>query len=592
MDLDKLIKEAYLLEKNKDNGINKLYEMIETMLALQESGLLKEEVEEDIAVDLGDLEAILKQPPPAKDPAKQAAIAFNNLWKDRGAKLSLINDFKYKTDYYEEIRSKPHNKEPGKRVDQQDSAIATIRNFLVTADNIDPEILEYMKGFNDTVKGQIGYDAAVEKFKDSDGGGVPDSLERDNDTNPNNQNDDLEPYQTQDATEPEATPTVPSAEPEQAASITQPDIFRDSGTLSKIIETAIGEKVQNPQQLVSGLVKISSFSKTISEAEQKTQTLFKKNNAYNPENASKLILLDYINSMVSEYESTVGGYGFEYLLAALAGGQQAGTQTTSDGKMGAVDFTFGDGTYGSSKLYTNFENIKQAVSGFKEEKVGKKVLYIIAIREKGDDKTLAINLYSFYIKLNNPEPKQINKRNIDKILKQIKNLNAYVGAKKGDGKLMVGDKEYTHYYDFTIGSNGKYPVLTRKKDDSSFIPTDVKFNKTTIKKVIGEGTGRTSKINKITFYKTETSSFREQLNQSYEENSVRLIQVLSDIIQNIKNTKKETETYFATGNINDGINAFSAVYKTEKGLEEMAGSISGNEESVEAAKTRAKTENT
>jgi len=46
MDLDKLIKEAYLL-KNKEDNINKLYEMVETMLALQESGLLKEVEEEE-----------------------------------------------------------------------------------------------------------------------------------------------------------------------------------------------------------------------------------------------------------------------------------------------------------------------------------------------------------------------------------------------------------------------------------------------------------------------------------------------------------------------------------------------------------------
>lgn len=564
MDLDKLIKEAYLL-KNKEDNINKLYEMVETMLALQESGLLKE-VEEEIAVDLGYLDSILNQPPPPSAQAQQAARDFYNLWKDKEDNITF-GFMKVKSPFFEERVYQ----DPERKI-QIDSAIQIIRDFLNTADNIDPEILEYMNGFNDTVREKIGYAAAVQKFKDSDGGGVPDSLERDNDTNPNIQNDDLEPYQTQDM-----------AEPEQAVSITQPDIFRDSGAFSKIIETAVGQTVKTPDELIGALTEVAKFSETISEAGQKTQTLFGENGAYNAKNASKLILLDYMNSMISDYSSIVGGYGFEYLLAALAGGQQAGIQTTADGKMGVVDFTFGDGTYGSSKLYGSFAGIKQAVSGFKD-KVGQEVFYLIAVRKKVDEKTLGIDLYNFNIKLSAEQPKEINKENIDDIFKKLNSLGAYNKLSKSRGTLKVGYNSYTHYYDFYINEL-EYPVLVKQRKDGKFPPVDVKFNKKPIERL-------TKTTNTITFYKTETSSFREQLNQSYEANSVRLIQVLSDIIQNIKNTKKETETYFATGNIDDGFNAFSAVYKTEKGLEEMAGSISGDPEGVKQTKTRAKTENT
>jgi hypothetical protein len=164
MDLDKLIKEAYLL-KNKEDNINKLYEMVETMLALQESGLLKE-VEEDITVDLGYLDKILNQPPPPSEEAQQAARKFYNLWKDKEDNKFL--DTTMRDEYFDRVYKYPPVKQ------EIDPIIQIIRNFLNTADNIDPEILDYMSGFNDTVKEKIGYAAAVEKFKDTDGGGVPD----------------------------------------------------------------------------------------------------------------------------------------------------------------------------------------------------------------------------------------------------------------------------------------------------------------------------------------------------------------------------------------------------------------------------------
>jgi hypothetical protein len=595
MDLDKLIKEAYLL-KNKEDNINKLYEMVETMLALQESGLLKEEEQEDISVDLGYLDTILNQPPPAKDPAKQAAREFYDLWKDRDDDYSLINDFKYKTDYYEEVRSRLQNQGPGNRVEQQDSAIQIIKNFLNTADNIDPKILDYMSGFNDTVKGQIRYDAAVQKFKDSDDGGVPDRLEKDNNTNPNNQNDDLEPYQTRDATEPEpeVVPTAPTAAPEQAASITQPNIIRDSQTLSKIIETAVGETVISPDQLMKGLQGVAEFSKIISTSNKKA-TLFGEDGAYNAENASKLVLLDYINSMISEFESTIGGYSFEYLLAALSGGRQTGTQTNDDGKIGAIDFVFGDNSLGSSKLYGTFQDVKQSINGFKGNKLKKDVFYIIAIKEKRgggkkpDGPVYGVKCYTCRVKLNEAEPIKLDSSNVNKVFNALtKPLKLYSKLNKSDdNEILWGNKLMTHYYDFYMNDNF-YPVLTNLDKNGKATTKQIKLNKKAVKQF-----GMGNKVpDPIIFYGTETSSFREQLNQSYEANSARLIQVLSDIIQNIKNTKKETETYFATGNIDDGINAFSAVYKTEKGLEEMAGSISGDPQEVKQTKTRAKAENT
>jgi hypothetical protein len=397
-------------------------------------------------------------------------------------------------------------------------------------------------------------------------------------------------------------PTAPTAEPEQAASITQPDIFRDSGTFSKIIETAVGKKVNNPDQLINGLKGVAGFSKTISEAKQKTQTLFGENGAYNAKNASKLMLLDYINSMITEFESVVGGFSFEYLLAALSGGRQTGAQIDG-GKIGVIDFVFGDGALGSSKLYGTFQDVKQSINGFKGNKLKKDVFYIIAIKEKRgggkkpDGPVYGVKCYTCRVKLNNPKPIKLDSTNVDRVFNALtKPLKLYSGLqlREEDQEIIVGVNKknpagtpVTHYYDFYMNDNF-YPVLTNLDKNGKATASKIRLNKKAVKEF---GMGG-EEPDPIIFYGTETSSFREQLNQSYEANSARLIQVLSDIIQNIKNTKKETETYFATGNIDDGINAFSAVYKTEKGLEEMAGSISGDPQGVKQAKTKAKTENT
>ena len=98
-----------------------------------------------------------------------------------------------------------------------------------------------------------------------------------------------------------------------------------------------------------------------------------------------VMFVDMINFYLNEQDSTTGGYQFEALCAMLCGGKVVG------GGNGVADFVTGDGTAGSSKLYSTYSNITQAAANFK---VNEPLHYVIgmlqkdSITEDDDDKEI------------------------------------------------------------------------------------------------------------------------------------------------------------------------------------------------------------
>ena len=94
---------------------------------------------------------------------------------------------------------------------------------------------------------------------------------------------------------------------------------------------------------------------------------------------SKMLVLDYLTTLVREVDSGSGAYEFEAFLAMLVGGRVTGKELTADKKMGGADFRAPDGSAGSSKFYSNLSGITQSSKGFK---LNEPVYYVICIKEK------------------------------------------------------------------------------------------------------------------------------------------------------------------------------------------------------------------
>ena len=88
------------------------------------------------------------------------------------------------------------------------------------------------------------------------------------------------------------------------------------------------------------------------------------------------MFMDLCNHYINESDTRSGGYLFEALCAQICGGAVGG------GANGVADFTTGDGSKGSSKLYTNWKDIKQSASD-KTWEVNQAVHYVIGMKQKG-----------------------------------------------------------------------------------------------------------------------------------------------------------------------------------------------------------------
>ena len=87
--------------------------------------------------------------------------------------------------------------------------------------------------------------------------------------------------------------------------------------------------------------------------------------------------MDYLNTISKNVDSGSGAYFFETFLAALAGGNVAGKETTDEGGQGGADFTFGNNpnARGSSKFLKKGSKSSQSPKGFERKEF---VHYVVA----------------------------------------------------------------------------------------------------------------------------------------------------------------------------------------------------------------------
>ena len=143
---------------------------------------------------------------------------------------------------------------------------------------------------------------------------------------------------------------------------------------------------------------------------------------------AKLLVFDYVSTMVQQVDSGSSAYMFESFLAMLVGGRVSGKEKTTKGKMTAVDFKTADDSLGSAKYYGRLHGIGQSSKGFEE---GTPVFYVIAIKQFGEEAK----------KEKNTAPRKITKLKIYNLVvtKLIENKgeNDYFAYKYSDGTVEV-----------------------------------------------------------------------------------------------------------------------------------------------------------
>ena len=132
------------------------------------------------------------------------------------------------------------------------------------------------------------------------------------------------------------------------------------------------------ETLYGRIQKISNFSNTLIKAAkggQNAADLLKQAGLL--KFTRYVMVLDYLNTIAKNVDAGAGAYLFETFLAALAGGNVAGKETTASGQMGGADFTFGNNPLarGSSKYLKGSSKATQSPKGFEKKEF---VHYVIA----------------------------------------------------------------------------------------------------------------------------------------------------------------------------------------------------------------------
>ena len=108
---------------------------------------------------------------------------------------------------------------------------------------------------------------------------------------------------------------------------------------------------------------------------------------------TEIMLLDLFNLLLRATSAEQARYGFEALLALIAGGSQEGGTRTSAGTQGVADFVDDQGNPGSAKLYkSGTGKIDQSKANFDEAATvsGKEdfqLHYVIGLKKQGEEQT-------------------------------------------------------------------------------------------------------------------------------------------------------------------------------------------------------------
>lgn len=241
---------------------------------------------------------------------------------------------------------------------------------------------------------------------------------------------------------------------------------------------------------------------------------------------SKMLILDYVSTLVREVDSGSAAYFFEAFLAMLVGGRVVGKEITPSGKMGGADFRASDGSAGSSKYYSKLSSaIAQSSKGFV---LGEPVFYVVCIKDKKDKSSIVhqLKLYTLFV---------------NKIAEDV-NGKDFFAFKYSNGEIEI--KEVKTGDKVSIGAN-----LAKKGVPLLIELATVNDNKDIRQQVTAVTTSRT-------------------------DNLAMAIKKIETISKNLYTADQKSQAYGSTGDIKKADEALDSIKQSEQAIREISTIIS------------------
>ena len=271
--------------------------------------------------------------------------------------------------------------------------------------------------------------------------------------------------------------------------------------------------------------RMKHLAKVCSEA---VKDLSKKKPSAAPEDITnyiaKMLVLDYVTTLMREVDSGSNPYQFEAFLAMLVCGRVVGKEVTSAGKIGGADFRSSNCSAGSSKLYSKLGGITQSSKGFTD---GEPVFYVICIREKTDDVVSKLNIYTLFV----------NK------IGTVGNKD-FFAYKYSNGDLEIKEVESGKKINLSTGLSGKGAPLV--------IELVTARNQRDIRAVVTAST------------------------ESRMDSLATVVKKMEEVSRNLYIADKKSKAYGSTGEIGKADEALRSIKDSESAIREMSKLISPN----------------
>jgi len=325
-------------------------------------------------------------------------------------------------------------------------------------------------------------------------------------------------------------------------SVTQPQIQTAKaaqGAFNSEVDNILRTFFSGGESMMDRIKKISEISLKYYEAA--TGKTPKINNANKREMLTEIMLLDYLAEVTKSFDSGAGGYVFEYFLALLGGGKVTGKSSGPGQGMGAVDFDTSTGEQGSSKYYRDKSSMTQAAGGFE---IGVPVTYIIALKKQtaGQIKKTSAGA---------SDPAKIMALDIYHIKILRKSQKEF--------------KIYPLTADGRVSSKGKTQIMTvdSKGNLSSLDLTSVTNSK--------------SYLDTIYIASVRTETFKDMVYDAVSQSNQEVISFLENYVSSLRTAEQSCKKYATPkGTVQDGQNAFDALFSADEYLEEIVLALDPN----------------
>jgi hypothetical protein len=328
-------------------------------------------------------------------------------------------------------------------------------------------------------------------------------------------------------------------------SVTQPQIQTAKaaqGTFNSEIDNILRTFFSGGETMLDRIKKISEISlKYYNAATGKTPKI---NNANKREMLTEIMLLDYLAEVTKSFDSGAGGYLFEYFLALLGGGKVTGKSSGPGQGMGAVDFDTSTGEQGSSKYYRNKDGMTQAAGGFE---IGVPVTYIIALKKQASNQIKKTTLGT-------ADPAKIIALDIYHV--KIKRVSK------------------TEFRIYPLTKTGQASQRTNAKQ---IMTVDSKGNLTSSLNITDMIKGLPLYLTTIYIASVRTETFKDMVYDAVSQSNQEVISFLENYVSSLRTAEQSCKKYATPkGTVQDGQNAFDALFSADEYLEEIVLALDPN----------------